>query len=130
MNEFQDLVSNPELSQIIRTQIAAIAASIFLIVFIIELIRRKELKEKYALLWLAAGVVMLVFSIWRDLLNSASAILGIGYAPALLFLVAMFFGMLLMIHFSIVISDLTEKNKTLAQEIALLKAEMKKTKGI
>lgn len=128
MNEFQDFFSNLESSQIIRTQIAAIAASIFLIFFIGELIRRKKLKEQYALLWLAAGLVMLLFSLWRDLLNKVAALLGVGYAPALLFLVAMFFGAVLMIHFSVVISDLTEKNKTLAQEIALIKAELKKKK--
>lgn len=72
---------------------------------------------------------MIVFSIWRDLLDRVALFLGFGYAPALLFLVALFFGMVLMIHFSVVISELSEKNKTLAQDIALLKTELKKEKS-
>lgn len=116
----------PDLStgvEIYRIQIIAVAGSVFTIGFIIELIRRKKLQERYALLWLIAGIVMIVLSVWRDLLDNLAHALGVGYAPALLFLVALGFGMLMMIHFSVVISDLTEKNKILAQEIALLRNE-------
>jgi hypothetical protein len=111
-----------------RIQIVAVIVSLMMMGFIFELIRRKKLREKYSLMWFGAGIVMIIFSIWRDLLDRVAAVLGVGYAPALLFLVAMFFGMLLMIHFSVVVSDLTEKNKTLAQEIALLQAELKNRK--
>ena len=114
--------------EIFRIQIVAVIVSLVMMGFIFELIRRKKLREKYSLIWFGAGIVMIVFSIWRDLLDKVAVLLGVAYAPALLFLVAMFFGMVLMIHFSIVISELTEKNKTLAQEIALLKAELKTKK--
>lgn len=118
----------PELNtevEVFRIQIIAVAGSLFIIGFIIELIRRKKLQERYALLWLVAGIVMIVLSIWRDGLDKVARLLGVGYAPALLFLVALGFGLLMMIHFSVVISSLTERNKILAQEIALLKAELR-----
>jgi hypothetical protein len=114
--------------EIWRIQVVAIAVSLALMFFVFELIRRKKLREKYSLVWFGAGIVMIIFSVWRGLLDQVARWLGVGYAPALLFLVALFFGMVLMIHFSVVISELTEKNKTLAQEIALLKAELKKKK--
>ena len=114
--------------EIWRIQVVAIAVSLVLMLFVFELIRRKKLREKYSLVWFGAGIVMIIFSVWRGLLDQVAHWLGVGYAPALLFLVALFFGMVLMIHFSVVISELTEKNKTLAQDIALLKAELKKKK--
>ncbi len=107
-----------------RIQIVSILGSVFLIVFIIELIRRRKLKEKYAILWLLAGLAIIIFSIWRDLLDILAFSLGVAYAPALLFLIAIVFGVVIMIHFSVVISDLTEKVKFLAQEIALQKQEL------
>lgn len=114
--------------EIWRIQVVAIAVSLAVMLFVFELIRRKKLREKYSLVWFGAGIVMILFSVWRDLLDRVAHALGVGYAPALLFLVALFFGMVLMIHFSVVISELTEKNKTLAQEIALLRTELKKLK--
>ena len=115
MIEFQNV-------EIFRIQIVAIIASLLLMIVIFELIRRKKLREKYSLIWFGASLATILFSVWRSLLDHVAALLGVAYPPALLFLVAMFFGMILLIHFSVVISDLTEQNKTLAQEIALLKA--------
>ena len=107
-----------------RVQIIAIVCSIALIIFIIESVRRGRLREKYSLIWLFAGVVMLVFSIWRDLLDTIAQLIGVAYAPSVLFLTAMFFGILLLIHFSITISSLTDTVKTLTQEIGLLRNEL------
>lgn len=115
--------------EIFRIQLVAIAVSVGMMLFVFELIRRKKLREKYSLIWFAAGIVMIILSVWRGLLDRVAYLLGVGYAPALLFMVALGFGALLMIHFSVVISELTEKNKTLAQEIALLKQELKKNKN-
>ncbi|MBX7151255.1 DUF2304 domain-containing protein [bacterium] len=114
--------------EVFRIQIVAIAVSVGMMLLVFELIRRKKLREKYSLIWFAAGIVMIVLSIWRDLLDRIAFLLGVGYAPALLFMVALGFGAVLMIHFSVVISELSEKNKTLTQEIALLKQELKKIK--
>ena len=105
--------------QTARIQYLAIAASIVLIVAIIELIRRGRLREEYALVWLGAAVVFLVLSIWRELFDALARFLGIAYAPALLILVILFFGFVYLLHFSIVISRLTSENKKLAQELAI-----------
>jgi len=91
---------------------------------IVELIRRGRLKEKYSLLWLFAGTILLIFSLSRGLLEYASSLLGIYYPPSFLFLVAFLFLLLITLHFSVVVSGLSEKNKQLAQELALLRQEL------
>jgi hypothetical protein len=112
-----------------RVQLVAIAVSVALIVLIVDLIRRRKLREQYSLLWLVAGAVMLLFSIWRGLLDTVAHFLGVAYAPSVLFLAALFFGILLLIHFNVAISTLGEQVKTLAQEIALLKTELPQEKA-
>jgi hypothetical protein len=105
-------------------KISAIIVSAVVLVVVIELIRRGRLKEKYSLLWLFAGAVLLVLSSSRDLLDYLSRAVGIYYPPSLLFLFAFLFLLLITLHFSVVISGLSEKNKQLAQEIALLRQEI------
>lgn len=105
-------------------KILAIAGCGAVLVVVVELIRRGRLKERYSLLWLLAGGVLLVFSSSRDILGYVSRLLGIYYPPSLLFLLAFLFLLLITLHFSVVISGLSEKNKQLAQELALLRQEM------
>jgi hypothetical protein len=104
-----------------NVQIIAILGSAVLLVIIIDLIRRGGLKEKYSLLWITASVVILLFCVWRDLLHIVSAWLGIFYPPSFIFLLAFIFLTFIILHFSVVISSLSEANKRLAQEIAFLK---------
>jgi hypothetical protein len=94
------------------------------LIVIVELIRRGQLKERYALLWLFAGFILLIFSLSRGLLEYVASLVGIYYPPSLLFLLAFLFLLLITLHFSSVISELSEKNKQLAQELALLRQEM------
>lgn len=108
--------------QIVRIQILAVVGSVGLILFILELIRRRRLREEFALLWLAMGAVFLVLSIFRGLLDKFSYLIGIGYPPAALFLILIMGLMLILIHFSTAISELKETQKKLVQEIGLLKA--------
>jgi hypothetical protein len=96
------------------------------LIVIVELIRRGRLKEKYSLLWLFASVILLVFSVSRGLLEYFSSLVGIYYPPSFLFLLAFLFLLLITLHFSSVISGLSEKNKQLAQELALLRQEMER----
>jgi hypothetical protein len=105
-------------------KILAVVGSVALLVVVVELIRRGRLKERYSLLWLLAGGILLFLSLSRGVLDSIARLLGIFYPPSFLFLLAFFFLLLITLHFSIVISGLTEKNKKLAQEIALLRREM------
>ncbi len=106
-------------------KLMAVAGSGFVMLVVVELIRRGRLKERYSLLWLFAGAVLLILSSSRGLLEYISHRLGIFYAPSFLFLLAFLFLLLITLHFSVVISGVTEKNKQLAQEIALLRQEMR-----
>jgi hypothetical protein len=104
-----------------KIQIFAIFVSLLVGLFIFELVRKKKLMEKYSLIWIISAVILIVLSFWRNLLEWLAGLLGIYYAPTALFIVISFCGMGLLIHFSIAISKLSEQNKILAQELALLK---------
>ena len=105
----------------LRVSIAATIASILLILVVLELIRSRRLRERYALLWLATGVVLLVLSAWRDALNTIAGWVGVtGYPPAVLFAVGILFILLVLLHYSTVISKLADQNVILAQKVALL----------
>ena len=99
----------------------AVAGSFLVFAAVIELVRRGRLKERYSLVWLFASLLMLLLSLFRSVLEYLSRLLGIFYPPSLLFLVAFAFLLLIALHFSVVISGLSEKNKRLAQELALLR---------
>jgi hypothetical protein len=114
----------------VRVSIVGAIASVLLILVVLELVRGRRLKERYALLWLATGVVLLVLSVWRDGLNTLAAWLGVtGYPPAVLFAVATLFILLVLLHYSTVISKLTDENVDLAQRIALLEERMRTQEG-
>lgn len=102
-----------------RLQIVSIVASSGVFVLVFELVRRRRLMERYALLWMLAATSLLVFSIWSDLLNRLADTLGVQYGPSVLFAVVLGFGFMLMIHFSLVLSRLSDQNKVLAQKLAL-----------
>ncbi len=105
----------------LRVSIAGAIAAILLLLVVFELIRSRRLKERYALLWLATGVVLLILSAWRGGLNTIARWLGVtGYPPAVLFAVGILFVILVLLHYSTVISRLSDENVTLAQRLALL----------
>lgn len=106
-------------------QILAIIGSLVLFLAIVDLIRRGRLKERYTIIWLAAASVIFLLSVWRSLLDSISLWLGIFYPPSFLFLIAFFFLLLIVLHFSVVLSRISNENKRLAQEIGLLRAKIK-----
>jgi len=107
----------------------AVTVSVSIFIIIIELIRRNRLKERYSLIWLAASALLMVFSVWRGLLHFIAQAMGIYYPPSFLFLLAIFFLLLLLLHFSVILSSLSEKNKRLAQEIGLLKKILNERTG-
>jgi hypothetical protein len=106
------------------TFVAAVAVVLVLAV-IIELIRRHRLQERYALLWIATGGVMLFFALWRSALDRFAELVGVAYPPSALFMVAGLFVFVVLLHFSTVLSKLSEQNKTLAQQIALLEQRLR-----
>jgi hypothetical protein len=101
-------------------QVIAIAVSLGLLAFIIEATRRTHLKERYALLWLGAGVVLLALSVYRPLLDRIALALRVSYPPSLLFLVAFVFLFAIVLHYSLVLSSHRDSIRALAQTVALL----------
>lgn len=108
----------------LSVQVIAVGFSLSLFLFVLEIVRRGVLKEKYSILWLASFSVLIVLSLWRDLLDILAGWVGIFYPPSFLFLLAFLFLLMIVLHFSIVISRLTEKNKRLAQDLGLLKMKV------
>jgi hypothetical protein len=103
-----------------RIQIIAIVGSVTLLLTVLELVRRRRLLERYAVLWLLSAVILLGLSIWRNLLEVLADRLGIADPPNALFVVALGFVLLLLLHFSVAVSRLAEQSKVLAQRVALL----------
>ena len=112
-----------------RLQLLAIVVTGGLFLLVFELVRRRRLLERYALLWLFASVILLGLSIWRGLLEDLASAVGIFYAPSALFAVAFGFVLVLLLHFSLVISRLAEQTKVLAQRIGLLRNEVEELRG-
>ena len=110
----------------LKISIAATAVSVLLLLVVFELIRSRRLRERYALLWLATGIALTVLSAWRDGLNTIAGWLGVrSYPPAVLFAVGLLFILAVLLHYSTVISRLSDQNVLLAQRLALLEAEQR-----
>jgi hypothetical protein len=108
-----------------RLQIVAIAGAVGLLLFVLELVRRRALMERYALLWLFSSVVILVLAGWDDALSLIARQIGIVSAPNALFFVAIAFILLLLLHFSAATSRLTDQSKVLAQRQAILEQRLR-----
>jgi hypothetical protein len=107
-----------------RIQIVSIVAMAALFVLVFEMVRQRRLMERYALLWLFSAAVLLGLAVWKDGLESFARGVGIYYAPSALFAVALGFILLLLMHFSLVISRLTDQNKLLAQKVGMLQQQV------
>jgi hypothetical protein len=109
----------------LKVTLAAVVASLLLLLVVIELIRSRRLRERYALLWLLTGLVLLALSAWRGGLNTIAGWFGVtGYPPAVLFAVGSLFVILVLLHYSTVISRLSDQNVVLAQRLALLETRI------
>jgi hypothetical protein len=105
--------------------ILAAIASVALLAVVLELIRSRRLRERYALLWLLTGVVLLVLSLWRTSVTTIAGWVGIQtYPPAVLFAIGTLFIVLVLLHYSTVISKLADENTVLAQRLALLEEKL------
>lgn len=114
---------------LIKIQIIIAALSIILFIITFELIRKGQLREEYSILWLFTGAAVLVFSLWPEFFLSQFFVkfTGIFYLSAVV-VIAFVFLLLIVLHFSVVISKLTSQNKDLAQRHALLELEFREFK--
>jgi hypothetical protein len=113
----------------LRVSIVAAVAALLLLFVIFELIRSRRLQERYAMLWLLTGIVILILGLWRGLLSTIADAVGIAYPPSALFVLAAFFILLLLLHYSTVISTLADQNRILAQRLALLESRLGEAHG-
>jgi hypothetical protein len=103
-----------------RVEIVMVLGSLGLLLIVLELVRRRRLKEEYSLLWLLTALVLMALSIWRSSLDLIAKIMGIFYPPTALFVVGFGFVLLLLLYFSTIISKLSGENNSLTQRLAIL----------
>jgi hypothetical protein len=114
----------------VKISIVATLASLVLLGVVFELIRGRKLKERYALLWILTGLVLLVLSAWRGGLQTIAGWMGVStYPPAILFAVATLFVIIVLLYYSTVLSRLADQNTLLAQRVALLEQALEEERA-
>lgn len=112
----------------IRNKVVALVVGLWMLLLIIELVRRRKLREEYSWLWLMTGSGILLLTLWFDLLKWITHLVGALSPSSTIFLFAFLFLIFISLHFSVVISKLTDRNKELAQRYALLELEVHELK--
>ena len=98
-------------------------------VLVLAQVRNQKMKEKYAALWLIVGVIMIVLALFPKLLDSLSRLVGIETPVNLLFLLAIIMLMGISLHLTLAISKITDDMRTLAEEVAIMKALQRQPQG-
>ena len=111
----------------VRIQLLGILGATGMLLVILELVRRRRLLERYALLWLLSALVLLGLAVWRSALEDLASLIGVYYPPTALFIVAFGFVLALLLHFSVAVSRQADQSKVLAQRVALLDERLKRT---
>lgn len=109
-----------------RLQIIAIISALVFMFFIFRLISKGRLREEYSFIWIICTVLLLVFSVWRNGLDVIAKLMGIFYAPSLIFMGAIFAIVIFLVHLSVVNSKQHKQIKDLSQEMALLKEKLER----
>lgn len=120
---FASVASIPEYR--FRIEIWAILGCVVLFGALVELVRRNRLKERYSFLWFTTSIVLLVFTLRRDWLEDLARLVGVYYPPTALFLLLVFFMLLILVHFSTVISKLLGDNQSLSQTVGILESRLR-----
>jgi hypothetical protein len=106
------------------THVVSLAAGLVSVAFMVELLRRRQLKEKYAVLWIMVGAGMLLLAVWPGLLDLTARALDIKSGPNLLLFVAALLLIVVCVHLSWEVSRLEDRSRALAEEIGLLRLEL------
>ncbi|OGW00604.1 MAG: hypothetical protein A2889_04230 [Nitrospinae bacterium RIFCSPLOWO2_01_FULL_39_10] len=114
----------------LRQQIFAILISIIIFIVIIELVRKRKLREEFSLIWLLTGFLLFILAIWYDLLLAITSLIGASLATSTLFFFGLVFLILINLYYSIKLSAIANQMKNLAQEVGILKAEKEEKKNI
>lgn len=104
----------------LRQKIFAIVVAVSLLVLVVELVRRRKLREEYSWLWLLASLVVLVLALWYDALLLITRLIDAELPISVLVLFSLLFLLVVNIHYSVKISSLTKQTVQLAQKVALM----------
>lgn len=110
----------------LQQKIFAISISVLLFIVIIDLVRRRKLREEFSWLWLLTGASVIVLAVWYDLLNLITMAIGAVLPTTTLFLFGGIFFMVINLYYATKISSLHNHVKDLAQHIAILQTEVKR----
>jgi len=108
-----------------RVQILAIAASVVLLLVVLELVRRRRLVEEYSLLWVLASLALIGVSLRRDILDNTARWLNVHYPPAVLVLLLILIVFVASLCFSVILSRQQQQIERLIDETAILSAEIR-----
>jgi hypothetical protein len=109
------------LGQFSRSELIMLGGPLVMFIIVLEMVRRRRLREDYSLLWLGTFAVLIALALLRDtLLDRVADLMGIFYPPAALFVIGFGLLLILMLQFSAVITRMANENKKAAQHIALL----------
>jgi hypothetical protein len=114
------------------TYLVALVGSLLVLAGIVELLRRRQLGEKYAVLWLVVGIVLLVFTVFPGLLTGLASGLGVAVPTNLMFFIGILFLVGVVLHLSWEVSRLENETRKLAEDLAILQldvAEQKREKA-
>jgi hypothetical protein len=107
----------------LQQKIVAITISVSILLLILELVRKRRLREEYSVLWILTGIAIVVLSLWYGLLQKITSLIGAGLPTSTLFFFALIFLILVSLQFSVKISDLSNQVKEMAQKMALLEVK-------
>ena len=106
-----------------RLDVFILVVALVNVAVMLELVRRRQLREKYALLWIFVGIGGIVLGLGRTVVDRIATALGVSYGPSMVFLGAIMFLLLVCMHLSWEVSRLEERTRTLAEELALLRGD-------
>jgi hypothetical protein len=107
-----------------RAQMVAALLALGMFIFAVDMVRRRKLKEEYSLLWIGVTAAMALLAFWPGLLIGITNMVGAFNANSIIFLFGLGFLTIVAVHYSIRLSDLTDRNKDLAQSVAILSMEI------
>lgn len=108
-----------------RTQAIMVLIGLAMLLFVLNMVRRKQIREQYSLLWIITAVVITFSAVFIRMVERLSHLVGVYYPPAFLFLLAILLMFVLQFHVTTVISNLREQNRALAQDLGLLANEVR-----
>lgn len=102
-----------------RLRIITIIGALLLLVLVLDLVRRRKLKEEYSVLWILTAIVVFVLSVWFGLLTSVTDLLGLSAPASTIFFFGLVFFLLLLLHFSVRVSTLERRLTALIQDLGV-----------